>query len=353
MTMVNKQDMFDEWFNQELKASKEIVRGFIKDVFGAGNNEDYKEDELYEYFRTFNFDWFNFVYKDFDPDSNKCKKTNGWYRDYVIPDLEDIKSSFYTLTGIENEEKLKKISENEELRKCADPDSMKIVCHILFIIYSDFIKNAIYEMPLKEILNKNIIDLFKGDTMHSFHYSFGNPKYNGIEVKKVVRQYIFMYNYINGFSKINKEDLIDKVKKFFNKYHTLGNFVLTPAVTVDGISINTYRYKFDNDNYYVYLNKVFKPQKESLSILNLLIEANKGFFIQCKDKKEYCAMLDISYEDEKNYTKLRNEALDNKDNSEYMEKYIKCVEEIIDKRCKKMIKKLYNKLKESKEKESV
>ena len=347
-----KQKMFDEWFDQELEDSKEIVRKFINDIFGNGNNEDYKMEKFYSRFKIFNFDWFNFAIDDFDTISNECKKANGWYKSYKIPNLEEIRKSFNELTGIQKE-KLEVISKREELRGCADPDSMKIVCHILFIVYSDFIKKAIYEMPLKEILNKNIIDLFKGDTMHSFHYSFGNPKYEGKEVKDPIRQYIFMYNYINGFSKINNEKLINEVKKFFNKYHTLGNFVLTPAVTVDGMSINTYRYRFDNDNYYVYLDKVFKPQKESLSILNLLIEANKGFFTQYKDKNEYYNSLNVSCEDGENYTKLREKALENRDNSEYMGNYINKVEEIIDKRCEKMIKKLYNKLKESKEKESV
>lgn len=336
-------------FDEQLEESKNIVKEFINNIFGEGKTDDYKRRNIYDYFYNFNFDWLNYEEKEFDKMTGKyIEKDKSWcvQMNYVRPQLDNIEENFEQLTGLERR-KLTKISNlcNKKFRNAKDPDSMKIIFHILFVIYSDIIKSS-----LPHEINKDITDLFKGDTMHSMHYSFGNPKYEGKEVKNSENEYIFMNGYIDGFSKIDSQDeeILRKVKEFFNQYHTLGNFVLTPAITVNGQSINKYRGGYDRDNYYAYIDELFKVCRNSKSILDLLIEANKGFFMQFKDKNEYCESLDISYEDGKNYTKLRKEALDNKDNSEYMKKYIEVVEKIINERCGVMIETLYEKLTERK-----
>lgn len=341
-------------FDDALEESKKNVKIFINKIFGNGNSDGYKDKELYRCFYEFNFDWFNFEHTDFnfnkkDGEYGECIKKDGWYKDYKeLPKLDNIKKSFRDLNKkIEGnvDEKLIAISEDgNKFRGKNDPDSMNIVCDILFVIYSDVIKKAWDKMEQ----STGIIDLFKGDTMNSFHYSFGRLKYNGEIVKKSTREYIFMYDYIDGFSNMEgvDEESIKKIKEFFNQYHTLGNFVLSPAIIVKRQSINKYRNHYENDNYYAYIDELFKTRAENKNeMLTLLTDANKGFFSQFKEKKDYYEAMDIPCEYGEIYYSLREEAKDKKD-YDSIKNYIDKTEEIIKYRCSLMIDKLFEKLNE-------
>ena len=345
-----------EDFDNALEKSKKKVKTFINEIFGNGTPDGYKDKELYRCFYEFNFDWFNFAHKHFnfnkkDGEYGECIKKNGWYKDYKeLPKLDNIKKSFRDLNekiGGNVDDKLIAISkDSKEFRGGGnnDPDSMNIVCDILFVIYSDVIETAWGKMDQ----STDIIDLFKGDTMNSFHYSFGKLKYNGKIVKKSTREYIFMYDYIDGFSNMEgvDEESIKKIKEFFNQYHTLGNFVLSPAIIVKRQSINTYRKRYENDNYYAYIDELFKTRAENKNeMLTLLTDANKGFFSQFKEKKDYYEAMDIPCEYGKIYYFLREEAKDKKD-YDSIKNYIDKTEEIIKYRCSLMIDKLFEKLNE-------
>ena len=364
-------------FKDALDKSKEKVKTFINEIFGKGNLDGYKDKELYRCFYEFNFDWFNFAHKDFnfnkkDGEYGECIKKNKWYKDYKeLPKLDNIKKSFRDLNEKIGENvddvdgKLIAISkDSNEFRGGGnnDPDSMNIVRDILFVIYSDVIETAWDKMEQ----STDIIDLFKGDTMNSFHYSFGKLKYNGRIVEDSREEYIFMYDYIDGFSNMEgvDEESIKKIKEFFNQYHTLGNFVLSPAITVKRQSINKYRRRYENDNYYAYIDELFKARAENKNeMLTLLIDANKGFFSQFKEKKDYYEAMDIPGEYGKIYYFLGKEAMDipceyrkiyyflrkeAKDKKDYdsIKNYIDTTEEIIKYRCSLMIDKLFEKLNE-------
>lgn len=341
-------------FDEQLEESKNIVKEFINNILGEGKIDDYKIRDIYDYFYNFNFDWLNYEEKEFDKITGKyIEKDKSWCvrMNCVRPQLDNIEENFEQLTGLERE-KLTKISNlcNRKFRNAKDPDSMKIICHILFVIYSDIIKSA-----LPHEISIDITDLFKGDTMHSMHYSFGNPKYEGKEVKNSENEYIFMNGYIDGFSKIDSQDeeMLKKVKEFFNQYHTLGNFVLTPALTVGRSSINTSRAACDHDNYYAFIDKLFEVLEASngnlVEKIDQLIVANSNFYSQFEaSKQKYCEILDIPYIYAITYKNLRNQAVEVKD-IDSITKYVNITENIIRKRCLLMVDKLYKKLNESKE----
>lgn len=348
-------------FGDALKESKKKVKTFINEIFGNGNGnlDGYKDKELYRCFYEFNFDWFNFEHKDFnfnkkDGEYGECINKNGWYKDYKeLPKLDNIKKSFRDLNEKIRgnvDDKLMAISKDENKFRGGgnnDPDSMNIVRDILFVIYSDVIKTA-WKAWNKMEQSTDIIDLFKGDTMNSFHYSFGKLKYNGRIVEDSRKEYIFMYDYIDGFSNMEgvDEESIKKIKEFFNQYHTLGNFVLSPAITVEEQSINMYRKNYENDNYYAYIDELFKARAANKNeMLTLLKDKNKGFFSQFKEKKDYYEAMDIPCEYGKIYYFLRKEAKDKKD-YDSIKNYIDKTEEIIKYRCSLMIDKLFEKLNE-------
>ena len=336
-----------ENFDNALEKSKEKVKTFINEIFGNGNRnlDGYKDKELYRCFYEFNFDWFNFNFNEKD---GECIKRDVWYKE--LPKLDNIENSFQDLNKEIKEnvhDKLMAISKDKNKFRGGgnnDPDSMNIVRDILFVIYSDVIKTAWGKMEQ----STGIIDLFKGDTMNSFHYSFGKLKYNGRIVEGSREEYIFMYGYIDGFSNMEgvDEESIKKIKEFFNQYHTLGNFVLSPAITVKRQSINKYRNHYENDNYYEYIGELFKTSAENKNeMLTLLLDANKGFFSQFKEEKDYYEAMDIPCEYRESYHLLREEAKSKKD-YDSIKNYIDKTEEIIKYRCSLMIDKLFEKLNE-------
>lgn len=334
-------------FNQQLAYSKEIVRAFINNIFGEGIGNEYKNRNIYDHFFIFNFDWLNYTHKLFSQSAeNEMKK---WCPHPITIRLDEIQKGFTQLTNIRDPKKLETISklDNKTFRDSIDPDSMKIVFHILFVIYSDIIKCTLDGLQQDQaehiIKNKDFTDLFKGDTMHSFHWSFGHPEYSEQTVTDTKFEYIFMYPYISGFSKVKSANIetIQEIKGFFNQYHILGNIVLTPAITVDKKSINVHRKHYDQDNYYAYLDKLFGNHD---ALLDALLQANSGFFsiFQC-DREKYCDMLDILDSEGPAYTQGRDAAISAQDDAS-IRNYIKTTRSIVEKRCGQMIAKLYDAL---------
>lgn len=333
-------------FHQQLEYSKEIVRAFINHVFGEGMGDEYKNRTIYDYFQVFNFDLLNYSHKLFARSSEK--EISNWCSAPITIRLDEIQKGFTQLTGIRDVRKLEMISKLDDVnfRGTADPDSMKIVCHILFIIYDDVIKRTLNHITQDQadyiIKNKDFTYLFKGDTMHSFHSSFGYPEYSGQAVKRTIYEYIFMYPYISGFSKIQSvnAETLQKIRGFFNQYHTLGNIVLTPAITVDRESINVHRNRYDKDNYYAYMDELFGKHD---SALDGLIQANSAFFSIFHNREMYCDMLDVLDSEGSAYTRTRETAITVQDDTS-IQNYIDVTQSVIKNRCDRMSSKLYHAL---------
>ena len=91
---------------------------------------------------------------------------------------------------------------------------------------------------------------------------------------------------------------------------------------------------------------MFKTSAENKNeMLTLLLDANKGFFSQFKEEKDYYEAMDIPCEYRESYHLLREEAKSKKD-YESIKNYIDKTEEIIKYRCSLMIDKLFEKLNE-------
>lgn len=341
-------------FEQQLETSKRNVREFINVVFGEGKGTEYSDRAVYDEFHRFNFDLLNYECMYFEKSREKLITT--WCDVPIKIYLDDIEKDFVLLTGIQDVQKLETISKlnNRKFRGTSDPDSMKIVCDILFILYSKVVKNTLDNLEQAEaeklIEKQDITGLFKGDTMHSFHFSFGHPEYQGQSVKNTPYEYIFMYPYITGFSKVKSVSpkIMEKIKNFFNQYHTLGNFVLTPAIKVGKNSVNTYRSRYNHDDYYTYVNRLFEGQNLLSYVGNdglvALIRANQGFFSSYQGQKEkYCKDLDIPYEKSHLYIEKRQAAIELQDDKS-IETYLDVLEDIIKARCNTMIEKLYQAL---------
>lgn len=350
----------DQWFRGQLKVSREIVTEFIDSIFGQGEKDAVRHFKTYEKFFTFNFDYLNYEHRFFA--SGESHTFKGWCHHPRTVFLPKIEAGFCALTGIHDPHGLEKLSclNNRRFRDCADPDSMKIVCHILFLIYSDIIYKTLRGLDrddAERILNKgDLTALFKGDTMHSFHTSFGKAEYRGEEdengeaVKSAAYEYIFMLPYISGFSKVPNldGDTLACISSFFNQYHTLGNFVLTPAICVEGLSINQERYRCDRDNYYAYLEELFQngalkaglSKQETSDTLSRLVGANQAFFGQFSSREQYCTELDILEESGRDYALARERAI-REPTRDSIQRYVELTNGIIETRCRRMIEKLF------------
>ena len=319
----------------------ELVKHFINNVFsprkeGGVDENGYKDIKNYFPFYNFNFDWLNYIT---EVDAQKCKTAYEKFKEdnISVPRPDKIMDLYKKLTGL-SEESFKYLfiaepdnslvlSSNGRKRnsdgyrgESADPDSMKIVKAILCLIHEDIIDNC---------------DNFSGDTMNSLRSVIGELHYEN-EKKYLGENYefIFMYDKIKYFDKIGcstdeeTDHTNDLAKEFFNKYHTLGNFVLTPS-KLTGQSINQMSGSISDDNYYGFVQYL-----QHLLAFYGQFSINGVF-----NKSLYFDSLIIPHGDYDLYKKVYE-----KKDQQSIREYIQISELIISERCSEMIIRLFTKL---------
>lgn len=259
----------------EIEESKQVVKDFIGDMFycdedKAGKEIAYLNKDNYRYFMNFNFDWLNIPNK--ESLSNK------------------INSNFRKLTELDEKKLLlltnKKIKERYR-GNATDPDNMNIVRHIMISIYGNILTDSyesfykINEKRIEEIKkigieNKeryeyikltldsfnhiNNIHMIRPDTMNSFKGVVGTLKPAELNYGRKQISHIYKYHLIDGFTKINADSICANqiAKKFFNSYHTIGNFMILPNEEIIPF-LETYKeYARGNNNKIIHLNTINK-----------------------------------------------------------------------------------------------
>lgn len=342
--------------------NKEVIKKFINAVFaprkgGLIDENGYTDIRNYFPFYKFNFDWLNYI------------KYNGTYRKFEsnghpIPEPEIIKKLYEKLTGLSKEsyEYLFETEPDECFKLLAekknsdgyqgtgkDPDSMKIVKAILGVIHED-------------IIDYNCND-YSGDTMNSLRSVVGKLHYkNQMQYLGKRYEYIFMYDQIDYFERVGNGKIKEVkhtnylAKDFFNQYHTLGNFVLTPKAkdTNNGnrVNVNTLRGnpKGMKDNYYLFVDYLEKlKDNRGDRLYSEITDKYNNFYCRYYDtkweefnRKKYCDNLIIPDKWCNFHKDIHTKALDGSLSA--IREYFLLSELIISERCGEMILRLFDKL---------
>lgn len=343
-----------------LKDNIKLVKDLINYIFsprkedGLVDEDGYKNILNYYPFYSFSFDWMNHLHFN-------NNEVVGGYRilsenNITIPCADEIKHTFTNITGLD-ESSYKCLFEDEinagkdkkgKKQKLADvfggsvdPDNMNIIKAIMGVLHRD---------------EEDI----RADTMISLHYAIGSPMYEGsnseflgpqnLYGKKDTRyEYISLYNIIKGFERVESTD-IEWARQFFNLYHTLGNFVVSPT------EINRKRSYILKDNYYAFINyldgisskpEVPKPETIVDGHVNFYEKYYKdGDFNSIFKKKKYCSDLFIPMEFEKRFNDIYSKSCEKNVKIDDQKEFVSLACNIIQVRCHKMIVELYKILNE-------
>lgn len=188
---------------------------------------------------------------------NECKELiKEFIEQRLNGDIQTLKN--YDLLQLQGDEKFG-CSKGEYF----DCDITNIMKAIYVVLWGEEFPQLTYE-------NIGPGKLYRGDTMNSFGTVFGKPL--GFHHQSFVAAEKF------GFSEETKK----MVRMFYRTYHTLGNMIVLPDLSVDHQSINRYRgvggWHDFFDIFLMELEKCLQGKGDGDKVLEALIEKNKFAF---------------------------------------------------------------------------
>ncbi len=160
-----------------------------------------------------------------------------------------------------------------------DCDDTNLTRIIFSLLYSGKLSNLTFE-------NIGTGQIYRGDTINTFRTIFG---------ERISEKHFL------GIEKYSSDKLLlDKVEKFYHKYHTIGNFVLLPNKKFNNTTLNLYRgtnsWRDFFDIFLFELRKCLNNESNKDETLYGLVKENENYF---KDiNYDFHKFLSMNYLDE-------------------------------------------------------
>lgn len=236
--------------------------------------------------------------------------------------------------------------EKDEKYGAYDPDNSKIANAIYVVLWEE----AIPDLTLNTLGG----EMYRGDTMNSFHTLMGYPNDNGT-------------NFLGIQKYTNDSNIINMARKYHEKYHTIGNLMVLPNKTPE-LKRTTLNQLRGRGPWYDYFDLFLADIRNLMTgthtteineDLRKLVDINKHYF-DCFCGEDgfirFCKTFYLDKYVDPHYTRVHSifapyarhwkTKYSEEEYKRYVAAYIMKATEIIDYRCSRMIEDLEEKIKE-------